>query len=82
MERSQTHACIQLGPARIAHLLALDPHIPGHVRIGVTRYGLSEVSAREGNLISRESSQHCPEIWLPPPIPIIVICYYPWKHGT
>ena len=43
-------------PARL-HFAALvhctlDPHIPGHVQIGVTRYGLSEVS-KEGNLISR-----------------------------
>ena len=139
MEKSRTHACMQLGPACTAHLHAsfwghipcassrvgqdivscpdqchtvhissvheqlllilndgeparlhfaalihctLDPHIPGHVRIGVTSYGLSEVNTNEGNLISRESSQHCPEIMQPPPIPIIVICYHPWKHGT
>ena len=139
MERSRTHVCMQLGPARTAHLLAsfwatflvlhlgsfsvgqgivscpdqchivhisrvhkqlllilkdarlhfaalihctLDPHIPGHVRIRVTSYVLSEVSTKEGNLISTKTSQHSPEIRQLLPIPIIVICYHLWQHGT
>ena len=41
---------------------ALDPHVPGHVGVGVACDGLSEVSLKEGDLISRESCQHCREV--------------------
>ena len=44
-------------PARL-HFAALvhgafDPHVPGHVGVWISRDGLSEVSAKEGDLISR-----------------------------
>ena len=52
-------------PARL-HFAALvhsafDPHVPDHIGVWIPCDGLSEVSAKEGNLISRESCQHLPE---------------------
>ena len=73
-------------PARLyfaAHVHAtLDPHVPGHVGVGVACDGLSEVSTKEGHLINRESCQHSPYIRQPPPVPIVVVRYHPWQHGA
>ena len=66
-------AILHFAPLFIVHLIHIS-------QAGVTRYGLSEFRTKEGNLISRESSQHCPEIRRPLSIPIIVICYHPWQH--
>ena len=63
-------ARLQFAPLLIVHLINISQG-------EVTCYGLSEVRTKEGNLISRESSQHYPEIRQPLPIPIIVICYLP-----
>lgn len=64
-------------PARL-HFAALVhctlySHVPGHVGVGVASDRLSEVSMKEGFLISWESCHHCPEVRQPPPIPIVII---------
>ena len=60
----------------------LDPHVPGHVGVGVACDGLSEVNTKEGDLINRENCQHSPEIRQPPLVPIVVVRHHPWQHGA
>ena len=46
-------------PARVAlDHGAFDPHVPGHVGVGVACDGLRELSLKEGHLISTKSCQH------------------------